>query len=372
MSSKKDYYDVLGVKRNASKSEVKKAYREKALVEHPDRGGNEERFKEVNEAYAVLNDEEKRRLYDQFGHAGLDPNIGGPGVGDLSSIFEQVFGSSFFSNLFGGGGAGGSRGRRRRTGPSEGEDRIAELYVSFEESYSGVEKTLETEHFPRCETCKGTGAEPGTRPKVCATCRGNGVVTQMSRQGFTSFVSERACPDCQGSGDIIQSKCPDCKGQGYFKKHRKISITVPAGVFTGYRMRLAGMGMPGRRGGPPGNLILSLVTEDHPVFHRRSNDVIIEVPLKWTIAAEGGEIHVPTMEGAANLRIPKGTKDGDVFRLKSLGFPDVRRRGKGSQLVVVRIHIPDKITKKAKQLLQQLDKELSDPIKNDKLLRKYL
>ena len=375
MSSKADYYDLLEVSKGASKDEVKKAYRKKAVKHHPDKGGDEEAFKQINEAYAVLSDDEKRQIYDQYGHAGLDPSAGGPGFGgNPQDIFNDLFGgggADIFSSIFGGG-ARRQRAQRPR-GPQRGPDYLRGIVLTFEETYFGVKKELNVEFYSKCDSCKGKRTKDNSSVKTCRSCNGQGTVTRVQQQGFTQYLTQSQCSECRGVGELLKNPCGSCKGSGYSKQKETITVTFKPGIYNGAHMRIAGKGGHGERGGPPGNLILEIRIKEHPIFERRNDDIYLEVPINWTTAAIGGTIDVPTMNGPRQLKIPKNTKNEAIFRIKSQGFPSFRRGGpRGAQAVRVVIDVPGKLSSDVKKLIQDLDDKLSDPIKKNKKFAKFL
>lgn len=344
---KRDYYEVLGVHRNASDTEVKKAYRKLALRYHPDKNPgdkqSEEMFKEASEAYEVLSDGQKRAQYDQFGHAGL-------GSGGFSSGFGFGSGTPFgdiFSDIFGDIFGGQQRGRGRR-----GEDLLYNLEVSFEEAAFGVESKIDVPYRKRCDTCGGSGAKPGTEPKVCPTCRGAGQV--RFQQGY--FSVSRTCNHCGGEGRIVESPCPDCRGAGSIKDKKTISVKIPAGVETGNRLKLSGEGGQGTKGGPNGDLYVAITVRPHSIFNRDGNDVICEIPISFVQAAMGCEIEVPTLDGKVNMKIPEGTQSGKVFRLRDKGVPVLQGYGRGDQLVVIKVETPVNLNKRQRELLEEFAK----------------
>jgi molecular chaperone DnaJ len=341
---KRDYYEVLGVHRNASETEIKKAYRKLALRYHPDKNAgdkqSEEMFKEAGEAYEVLSDAQKRAQYDQFGHAGV-------GAGGFSSGFGAGAGSPFgdiFSDIFGDIFGGQQRGRGKR-----GDDLLYNLEISFEEAAFGVESKIDVPYNKRCGTCGGSGAKPGTEPKVCPTCRGAGQV--RFQQGY--FSVSRTCSQCGGEGRIIDSPCPDCRGVGSKKDKKTISVKIPAGVETGNRLKLNGEGGQGAKGGQNGDLYVAISVRAHSVFTRDGNDVICEIPISFAQAAIGCEIEVPTLDGKVAMKIPDGTQSGKVFRLRDKGVPALQSYGRGDQLVIIRVETPVNLNKRQKELLEE-------------------
>jgi molecular chaperone DnaJ len=350
--SKRDYYEILGLGREATDQQIKSAYRKLALKYHPDRNpGNreaEEHFKEAAEAYAVLADREKRSLYDRFGHAGVSgAGAGGPGFdptifADFSDIFAglgDVFG---FGDIFG--------GRRRRGGPQRGADLRYDLEISFEESAKGTETTIQIPRQEACETCHGSGAAPGSKPTTCSQCQGRGQLRYQ--QGF--FTVARTCGQCRGTGSIISKPCTTCRGAGRVQQERKLTVRIPAGIATGQRMRLSGEGEAGAGGGPHGDLYVVIHVQDHAFFQRDGNDLYCEIPLNFTTLTLGGPIRIPTLDGEEPLSIPDGTETGTTFRLRGRGMPDVSGRGHGDLLITVKAMTPKKLTKEQKKLFEQL------------------
>src|SRR5579862_739122 len=347
-SQKADYYDTLGVKRDASADEIKAAFWTLAKQWHPDRNPDkkaeaEEKFKDIAEAYAVLSDEEKRQRYDQFGHAGVQgggsPDFHGVSVED---IISQFFGGrgSIFGDMFGGG----------SSAPEQGESRRFDMELTLEQAYRGVSKKIEFEREERCETCHGSGAKAGTKPSVCSYCRGQGSVTRS--QGF--FVMRTVCPRCSGRGQVIESPCGTCHGSGAQTKVVKTEIKLPAGIEHNMRLRVPGMGDAGPQGAPSGDLYVIVHVKDHEIFVRKDNHVLLSLPIPFTMAALGGEIDVPTLEGKAKLVIPRGTQTGKVLKMPGLGMPDVHGYGKGDQLVKLTVDVPKKISAEQEELLRQL------------------
>lgn len=349
--AKRDYYEVLGVEKNATEAELKKAYRRMAMKYHPDRNKDdpeaaEEQFKEVKEAYEVLSDAQKRAAYDQFGHAGVDQSMGGggPGAGGFGDIFDSVFG-----DIFGGAGRGGQRVYR-------GADLAYDLEMSLEEAVTGNTVQVRVPTHRPCETCDGTGAKKGTSPVTCTTCQGHGQV-RMS-QGFFSI--QQTCPDCRGAGKVIKEPCGDCGGLGRIKDNKTISVKVPPGVDTGDRIRLSGEGEPGEQGGPAGDLYVNVIVRDHPIFKRDDADLFCEVPISFTTAALGGELNVPTLGGQVALKIPTETQSGKMFRLRGKGVKTVRGTSPGDLLCRVVVETPVNLTQRQKELLQELEETMQD------------
>lgn len=348
----KDYYKILGVARDASDDEIKKAYRKLALELHPDKHpGDKEKedsFKLINEAYEHLKDPQKRAHYDRFGVAGSASGYGGYGgpggpEAGFGADFQDIFGE-VFSDFFGGG-----PGARRRPGPERGADLRYDLQITFEEAAFGTEKTVKIPRTMQCATCGGTGAKPGTSPVTCATCRGAGQV--RFQQGFFSI--SRTCPACQGAGSTIKDPCTGCMGSGKTKSTTPLTVKIPAGVDNGSRLRLSGEGEYGDRNGPAGDLYIFITVQAHGIFMREENDVICEVPISFTQAALGAEIEVPTIEGPAKLKIPSGTQSGKVFRLPHKGIASVHTGRRGDEQVIIKVETPTKLNKRQKELLQE-------------------
>ncbi|RSZ44389.1 molecular chaperone DnaJ [Variovorax beijingensis] len=355
MATKRDYYETLGVPKNASEEEIKKAYRKLAMKHHPDRNHGdtskdaETKFKEVKEAYEMLSDGQKRAAYDQYGHAGVDPNMrGGPGAegfGGFAEAFGDIFGDVF----------GGARGRT--SGGRQvfrGSDLSYAMEVTLEEAADGKEAQIRIPSWDDCGTCKGTGAKPGTKPITCTTCHGAGAV-QM-RQGF--FSVQQTCPTCHGSGKIIPEPCTVCHGQGKIKNNKTLEVKIPAGIDDGMRIRSTGNGEPGTNGGPPGDLYIEIRLKKHELFERDGDDLHCVVPVSVTTAALGGEISVPTLKGAAAIDIPDGTQSGKQFRLRGKGIKGVRSSYPGDLYCHVRVETPVKLTEHQRKLLKELDESL--------------
>ncbi len=359
--SKRDYYEVLGVDKDASDQAIKSAYRKLALQYHPDRNPGdtaaEEKFKEAAEAYAVLADEQKRGLYDRFGHAGVGSAAGGgPGFdasvfadfGDILGGLGDIFG---FGDLFG--------GARRRGGPQRGTDLRYDLEISFEESARGTETSIQIPREETCETCEGSGAAEGSSPETCIQCRGQGQV--RFQQGF--FTVARTCPQCRGAGRVISKPCLACRGAGRIGRDRKLGVKLPAGIATGQRMRLSGEGEHGASGGPPGDLYVVVHVQEHPFYQRDGDDLHCEVPMTFPILALGGETEIPTLDGHQSLDIPAGTQPGARFRLKGEGMPNVAGRGKGDLYVTVSVAVPRQLTREQRTAVEELAKVLpAEPI----------
>ncbi len=350
----KDYYSILGVERNATEEEIKKAYRRLALQHHPDKEhGNEETFKEINEAYSVLKDPAKRMQYDQFGTAGVGPGHREAGFG---SDFQDLFGE-VFSEFFGGG--------RRGPSPMRGADLRYDLELTFEEAAFGTEKEIEVPITVDCSTCGGTGAREGSSGvQTCTRCGGSGQVN--FRQGFLTI--SRPCSSCGGRGSVVRNPCTSCGGLGKQRQKTKISVKVPGGVDTGSRLRISGKGEPGEMGGPPGDLYVVVNVKEHEIFRREGENIICEVPISMAQAALGCEIDVPTLEGKARLKIPAGTQPGKVFTLRGKGIASLSTGRRGEEYVVINVQIPKNLSKKQKELLEEFaeisGEEVSHPSKN--------
>lgn len=354
MASKRDYYETLGVEKNTSEEEIKKAYRKLAMKYHPDRNaGNkqaEEKFKEANEAYSVLSDPGRRQQYDQFGHAGA----GGHGFefgqgGGFSDVFGDIF-EEFF------GGQPGQGGRR----PRAGNDLRYDMTVSFEDALLGKEGKIRLRRPEQCRKCNGTGAKGGAT-KQCTTCKGAGQV--KFQQGF--FTVSRTCSACRGSGKTIANPCPTCDGQGYTQGEKTISVRIPPGVDTGTRLRVSGEGEIGTNGAPPGDLYVVISVQDHAHFSRDGDNILYEAPVSFVKAALGGKVDIPTIKGDTPLKIPPGTQDGKIFRLKGLGFPNVRGYGLGDQLVKIRVTIPKKLTVQQREILESYAKASGEEVETE-------
>ena len=363
MASKRDYYEILGVERNASKDELKKAYRRKARKFHPDvnnESGADERFKEVNEAYEVLSNESSRAAYDRFGHAGVQGSGAGSGFGDFSGfggvadIFEEFF--------------GGFGGRRQRTGPRRGADLRHDLTIDFEEAVFGAEKDIRVTRPEICPQCHGSGAEPGTSPTRCEHCSGSGEVRQTRQSFLGSFVNVSTCPVCKGTGETIIDPCAVCNGNKQVRQTRTLKVKVPPGVDEDTQIRLTSEGAPGVFGGPAGNLYVVLHIAKHKYFQRRGNDILLELEINIAQAALGDEVTVPTVDGDDLLSIPAGTQSGTVFRLRDKGVPYLRRKGRGNQLVITHVAVPRNLSDDQVDLLRSLSKTLGKEVihKRDK------
>ena len=367
MAATRDYYEVLGVSKDASAPEIKKAYRKLAMKFHPDQNPDdsaaEEKFKELGEAYEVLSDEDKRAAYDRYGHSAFSAGGGGGGgrggfgggFHDPMDIFSQVFGGAFggggFEDLFG----GGAR-TRDRSGKKRGSDLRYDLQISLEEAASGVEKELEIEKFAPCGTCKASGSKSGSGTKTCQSCGGRGVVVRQA--GI--FVQQSPCPECNGSGQVISDPCPDCHGDGRLQKADRIRIKIPAGVGEGTRLRSSGNGDAGVRGGSAGDLYVYLHVKKHDVFDREGEDLFCSVPLSFAAATLGGELDVPTLEGKASIKVPPGTQGGTLFRLKGRGVQDISTGRKGDLHVEVNVEVPTRLNSEQKDKLREFAESIGE------------
>ena len=349
--SKRDYYEVLGVEKGASEADLKKAYRRLAMKFHPDRNPDdekaEEKFKEATEAYEVLTDANKRAAYDQYGHAGVDPNMGAGGGGFGGGNFSDIFGD-VFGDIFGGGGRGG------RSSVQRGSDLRYTLELDLEEAVRGTSVTIRVPTLVACETCDGSGAKKGTTPVTCTTCGGHGQVRMQ--QGF--FSVQQTCPRCHGTGKMITDPCNDCHGEGRVEKQKNLSVKVPAGVDTGDRIRLAGEGEAGVNGGPAGDLYVVVSVREHKIFQRDGKNLYCEVPISFVDAALGGELEVPTLDGRVKLKIPEGAQTGKLFRLRGKGVTPVRGGSPGDLLCRVVVETPVNLTKRQRELLEALRQTL--------------
>lgn len=353
--SKRDYYEVLGVAKNAEEGEIKKAYRRIAMKCHPDRNPDdpkaEEKFKEASEAYEILSDAEKRRAYDQLGHAGVNSQFGGGGgagdFGGFSDIFSDVFGDIF---------SGGGRGGGRRGGPQRGSDLRYNLEMSLEEAVKGVEKKIRIPTLVTCEPCGGSGAKAGSKPVNCNTCGGIGQVRMQ--QGF--FSVQQTCPNCRGKGSIISDPCQKCGGQGRVEESKTLSVKIPPGVDTGDRVRLSGEGEAGPGGGPQGDLYVQVMVKEHEIFKREGRDLYCEVPISIIDAALGGELEVPTLGGKVKLKVPEETQTGRLFRLRGKGVTPVRGGATGDLLCRVMVETPVNLNKRQKDLLKEFQVSMED------------
>ncbi len=353
MAARKDYYEILGVKKDASTDDIKKAFRRLARKHHPDAGGSEERFKDINEAYEVLSDPEKRKQYDQFGQyfSGGVPPGGGPtgwpqggatytnvDIGDLGDLFGDIFGGA------------GDFGRSGKSSARRGRDLTYEVTLSFDEALKGVSKKIEVQRAEKCPTCKGTGAKPGTSPTTCPKCGGTGHISQ----GQGMFAFSRTCPRCGGTGKVIEHPCTTCKGTGVVTRLKPVTVNIPPGATDGGKLRFKGKGEPGQNGGPPGDLYVVTHIRRHPYFERKGADVYLDLPVTFAEAALGAEITIPTPSGEkVKLKIKPGTQDGKVFRLRGKGAPKLKGKGKGDLKVRVHVVVPTKLTSEEKEMLKR-------------------
>lgn len=359
----RDYYEVLNVNKDATEDEIKRAYRTLAKKYHPDLNPNndeaEHKFKEVNEAYEILSDPEKRGRYDRFGHAGVNQQAGGgQGFGGFGDIFEDIF------DIFGGG-FGGSQSSRR-TGPVRGADLRYNLTIDFKDAYFGVEKEILIRRTENCSTCNGSGAKPGTHKETCSNCHGKGEVRYAQQTPFGQFVRVGTCDVCQGTGEVIKDKCNTCKGTGREVKDKRIKVKVPAGVDTGSIISIREEGESGLRGGPTGDLFIYISVKEDPVFNRIGNNIYVDIPISFTEATLGSEIKVPTLEGIEEFHIPEGTQTGTEFKIKGKGVPNVRGVGRGDLFFKVNIKTPTKLTDRQKELLLDFAKEFGEEYKEHK------
>ncbi|MDE3058282.1 MAG: molecular chaperone DnaJ [Bacteroidota bacterium] len=356
MATKRDYYDVLGVSRSASAEEIKKAYRKLALQYHPDRNPNnkeaEEKFKEATEAYEALSDPEKRRRFDQYGHSGMRSTDFHTytDIHDIFSNFGDIFGGTIFEDMF----TGGSRQQRRRDEGEAGSDLRVTLKLTLEEIASGVEKKIKIKKWMACETCRGSGAKPGSSTTTCPHCGGTGELRQVSRSVFGQFVNITTCLHCGGSGQIIKEHCPNCRGEGRTQGEATIKISVPAGISDGNYLTLRGQGNAGRRSGPAGDVIVEFEELQHEYFVRNGDDVIYNALISFPEATLGGEIEVPTLTGRARVKIDAGTMPGKMLRMKEKGIPRLNGYGRGDQLIRIQVWVPSKLNAREKEFLRQL------------------
>lgn len=365
---KRDYYEVLGVDKNADDAALKKAYRVLAKKYHPDMNpGDKEaeaKFKEASEAYAVLSDPEKRRQYDQFGHAAFDGAGGGAGGFDFSGMdFSDIFGD-IFGDFFGGrrSGAGG-----RSTGPMKGANLRTSLRITFEEAIFGCEKEIELTVKETCKTCNGSGAKPGTSPETCSKCGGKGQVVFTQQSFFGTVRNVQACPDCQGTGKIIKEKCPECRGEGFVPMRKRYMVDIPAGIDNGQYTRLPGLGEPGINGGPRGDVRVEVIVGRHPIFQRQDYNIYSTVPMSFAVAALGGEIVIDTVDGKVVYDVKPGTQTDTKVRLKGKGVPTPRNKDvRGDHYVTLVVQVPDKLSHEAKELLKQFDAESGDTLNASK------
>lgn len=360
---KRDYYEVLGVDKNADDAALKKAYRVLAKKYHPDMNPGdaeaEKKFKEASEAYAVLSDPEKRRQYDQYGHAAFEPGAGGGFGGfdfnsmDFSDIFGDIFGDFF----------GGGRRSGRSSGPMKGANIRTSVRITFEEAIFGVEKEIELTLKDECTTCHGSGAKPGTSPETCSKCGGKGQVVFTQQSFFGTVRNVQTCPDCHGTGKVIKEKCPECRGSGYIANKKKIQVSIPAGIDNGQSVRIRDKGEPGVNGGPRGDLLVEVIVGRHPIFQRQEYNIYSTVPMSFAVAALGGEIMIDTVDGKVIYDVKPGTQTDTKVRLKGKGVPSLRNKDiRGDHYVTLVVQVPDKLSREAKDLLKQFDEQSGDTL----------
>ena len=357
---KRDYYEVLGVSRGASEAEIKKAYRKLAKENHPDlHPGDKEaeaRFKEVNEAYEVLSDADKKARYDQYGHAGVDPNFGAGGGFDGSFDFGDL--GDIFGSFFGGGFGGGRR--TNPNAPQRGESIRLSLAISFEEAAFGCEKSVTVERMETCETCHGNGCAPGSTPEVCPECHGTGTVQVRRQTPMGVFATSSPCTRCGGKGKIIHQPCKDCHGTGAVRKRKTIQASIPAGIDNGQTISIRGQGNAGKNGGPAGDLLITITVRPHELFRREGTSVLCEAPITFAQAVLGAELEIPTIDGKVKYELPEGTQSGTTFRLKGKGIPALNGRGRGDQYVTVYIETPRNLNKEQKEALKKFAESMGD------------
>lgn len=351
----RDYYEILGVDRDASPDDIKKAYRRLAKKYHPDLNPNdseaEQKFKEASAAYEILSDSEKRARYDRFGHAGVDPQAGGSGFGGFSDIFEDIF------DIFGGGFTSGFSQSSKRRGPRRGSDLRYNLNIDFKDAVFGIDKEIQIRRSENCSTCDGSGAKPGTGKETCSNCNGSGEVRYAQRTPLGQFIRVGTCDVCGGSGEIIKEKCNSCNGSGREVKEKKIKVKVPAGVDNGSVISIRGEGEAGTDGGPSGDLYIYISVNEDPVFIREGNHIFLNIPITFTQAALGATIEVPTLEGIETYKIPEGTQTGTQFKMKNRGVPYLRGKGRGDLYFTVEVMVPTSLTDKQRELLMEFAKE---------------
>ena len=358
---KRDYYEVLGVEKNASEDEIKKAYKKLARKYHPDMNPGdkeaEEKFKEVNEANEVLSDPDKKARYDQFGFAGVDPNYGAGAGGGFGGGFDFSDLGDIFGSFFGGGFGGGGQ---RRNGPQRGESIRMNVSVSFTEAAFGCEKKVTLDRSEQCSSCKGSGCASGTTPEVCPDCHGSGQVQMRRQTPMGMFATTTQCPKCGGKGKIIHQPCPDCHGSGNVRKRKTITVTIPAGIDHGQTISLRGQGHAGKNGGPNGDLLITVTVQPHEIFRRDGTAVFCEAPITFTQAVLGAELEIPTIDGKVKYTIPEGTQTGTVFRLRGKGIPVLNGHGRGDQYVTVNIETPRGLNKEQKEALEKFSETLGE------------
>ena len=360
---KRDYYEVLGVSRGASEDEIKKAYKKMARKYHPDLNPGdksaEEKFKEVNEAYEVLSDADKKARYDQYGHAGVDPNFGAGGFG---GGFDGGFDFGDLGDIFGsffGGGFGGGR-RTNPNAPQRGESIRMSIAISFEEAAFGCEKEVTVERYETCDTCHGSGCAPGTSPEVCPDCHGTGTVQVRRQTPMGVFATSAPCAKCGGKGRIIHQPCKDCRGSGMVRKKKTIQASIPAGIDNGQTISIRGQGNAGKNGGPAGDLLITITVRPHELFRREGTSVLCEAPITFTQAVLGAELEIPTIDGKVKYTLPEGTQSGTTFRLKGKGIPSINGRGRGDQYVTVYIETPKNLNREQKEALKKFAETMGE------------
>jgi len=363
LAGQKDYYDILGVDKDASQKEIKKAYRKLAKKYHPDMNKDDpdtsEKFKEISEAYEILSDPDKRERYDRYGHSGINDNdfnfddFAQGGFGGFDDIFDMFFG-------------GRSRRGSRRRGPQKGSDLQYRMEITFEEAAFGVEKEITIPRTESCETCGGSGAKPGTDVKTCPKCDGNGQIRVTQRTPFGQFTQTKTCDRCGGTGKIVKTPCPDCNGTGKQRRHRNLTVNIPAGVDDGNRLRMAGEGEAGEKGAPSGDLYIIINVKNHDIFERKGDDIYCEVPINFVQATLGDEIKVPTLDGKVKFTIPEGTQPGTTFRLKDKGIPHLNRHGRGDEYIKAKVIIPKHLSQEQKDLLKEFAELSGDEINPEK------
>lgn len=360
---KRDYYEVLGIDKNADEAAIKKAYRALAKKYHPDMNPGdaeaEKKFKEASEAYAILSDPEKKRQYDQFGHAAFEGGAGGFGGFDFNSAdFSDIFGD-IFGDFFGGGGRRGSRSN----GPMKGANIRTSVRITFEEAIFGVDKEIELTLKDECTTCRGSGAKPGTSPETCSKCGGKGQVVFTQQSFFGTVRNVQTCPDCHGTGKVIKEKCPDCRGTGYIANKKKIQVSIPAGIDNGQSVRIRDKGEPGTNGGPRGDLLVEVIVGRHPIFQRQDTNIYSTVPMSFAVAALGGEIMIDTVDGKVIYDVKPGTQTDTKVRLKGKGVPSLRNKDiRGDHYVTLVVQVPDKLSREARELLKQFDEQTGNTL----------
>lgn len=376
MAEKRDYYEVLGVKKGASEDELKKAYRKLAKENHPDlHPGDKEceaRFKEINEAYEVLSDPDKRAKYDQFGHAAFDPSQGFGGGGGGFGGFEGFGGfGDIFSDIFGGGFGFGGGGGRNPNAPRKGDNLRATVNIKFEEAAFGVKKDVFVSKIEQCHDCKGTGCAEGTTAEVCPDCKGTGTVMSTKRTPFGMVQSSEQCPKCKGRGKIIHSPCKTCRGIGSVRRQHKVSVSIPAGIDDGQTISLKGQGNAGLNGGPAGDLLITVLVQPHARFERDGASILLDQEISFAQAALGAEVEVPTLDGKVKLNIPEGTQTGTTFRLKGKGVPFLRNGGRGDQFVTVNVAVPRSMTSTQKNALRRYAETMGETVEQKNIFGKH-